>query len=132
MTESAFASSFAVDAMTMNARGLALLDGGDLDAALGCFDRALASRPDRAELHHNRGRVLWLRGELEAALASFEQALALEPGRLDCFDGVAQAALHLCDWQRTERIGPQIAQRVAAGEPVSPWLLPGSLSGGLV
>jgi protein O-GlcNAc transferase len=125
MTESAFASSFAVDASTMNARGLALLEAGELDAALDCFDRALATRPDRDELHHNRGRVLWLQGQLEAALASFEQALALAPGRLDSFDGLAQAALHLCDWQRVERIGPELAQRVAAGEPVSPWLLLG-------
>jgi protein O-GlcNAc transferase len=125
MSESAFAPSFPGDAAAMNARGLSLLDAGDFGAALECFSRAVAARPNLADAHHNQGRALWALGRLAEAQDGFARALELAPGRLDSFDGLAQTALHLCDWARVERLRPELEQRIAAGEPFRPWLLLG-------
>jgi predicted O-linked N-acetylglucosamine transferase (SPINDLY family) len=125
MTESAFAPSFPVDPVAMNARGLALMEAGDFNAALECFGRAIAVRPGLADAHHNQGRTLWALGRLAQAQASFARALELAPGRTDSFDGLAQTALHLCDWAQTETLRPQLESRVAAGELLPPWLVLG-------
>src|SRR5580700_4508034 len=90
MSESAFAPSFPGDAAAMNARGLSLLDAGDFGAALECFSRAVAARPNLADAHHNQGRALWALGRLAEAQDGFARALELAPGRLDSFDGLAQ------------------------------------------
>jgi predicted O-linked N-acetylglucosamine transferase (SPINDLY family) len=125
MSDSAFALNFPADPVAMNARGLSLLAAGDPDAALECFRRAAAARPNWSDAHHNMGRVLWLQARLTEAQARFARALELAPGRRDSFDGLAQTALHLCDWARVEKIRPELEQRIAAGESFPPWLLLG-------
>jgi protein O-GlcNAc transferase len=125
MSASAFAPSFPVDAAAMNARGLSLLEAGDFETALECFSRAVAARPEMAEIHHNRGRTLWALARLAEAGESFARALELAPERQDSFDGLAQTALHLCDWARVEKIRPELERRIAAGEPLRPWLVLG-------
>lgn len=125
MSGSAFAPSFPANAVTMNARGLSLLEAGDFEAALDCFSRAAVARPNLADSHHNRGRALWALGRLAQAEESFARALELAPERQDSFDGLAQAALHLCNWARVEKIRPELERRIAAGEPLRPWLVLG-------
>ena len=113
------------DAATLTAQGLQALDSGDNDTALTLLDRAIAADPGLAAAHQGRGRVLAMGKDNERALQSFERALALDPGLPDGFDGLALTALHLCDWQRTEKIAPELERRIAAGQEISPWTVLG-------
>jgi len=143
-----FASAF-------NNRGSALLDLRRFADALGCFDRALSLRPGDAEAFNNRGNALQGLLRYDEAVASYDRALALRPdypeaqsnrggalqqlkrhdealdsferagGQPHAFGGAAMAALNLCDWDRTARIGAQMPARITAGEAVPPWVLLG-------
>lgn len=53
--------------------------GGDLQLALGDCNRALELRPEHADTHEYRGRVLLQAERFEEALADFELALTLDP-----------------------------------------------------
>lgn len=142
-------------AAAFNNRGSALLDLRRFADALGCFDRALQLRPNDAEALNNRGNALQGLMRYEEAVASYDRALALRPdypeaqnnrgsalqqlkrhdealasfesagGQPHAFGGAAMAALNLCDWERTEKIGAQMPARIAAGEAVPPWVLLG-------
>ena len=142
-------------AAAFNNRGSALLDLRRFADALGCFDRALSLRPGDAEAFNNRGNALQGLMRYDEAVASYDRALALRPDypeaqsnrggalqqlkrhdeALDSFEragaqphafgGAAMAALNLCDWDRTARIGAQMPARIAAGEAVPPWVLLG-------
>jgi predicted O-linked N-acetylglucosamine transferase (SPINDLY family) len=79
-------------------------------------------RPDYAEALNNRGEALQQLKRHEEALASFDRAL---PGNPQALGGAAMAALELCDWKKTAEIGAKIAQRIAAGDAVLPWVLLG-------
>lgn len=108
------------DAELLNNRGNALLALGRHEEALAAYDAALAARPDYAEALNNRGSALQQLKRHEEALASFDRADTVE-----AFAGAALAALDLCDWARTEKIGAEMARRIGAGEAISPWTLLG-------
>ena len=108
------------DAKTLNNRGNALLGLGRLEEALAAYDRALAVQPDYPEALNNRGNALQSLKRHEEALASFDKA-----GAPDATIGAAMAALDLCDWTRTEKIGQELERRIRVGEPVPPWTLLG-------
>lgn len=142
-------------AAAFNNRGSALLDLKRFADALGCFDRALQLRPDDAEAFNNRGNALQGLMRYDEAVASYDRALTLRPdypeaqsnrggalqqlkrhdealasfesagGQPHAFGGAAMAALNLCDWERTAKIGAQMPGRIAAGEAVPPWVLLG-------
>ncbi|MES2473309.1 MAG: tetratricopeptide repeat protein, partial [Pseudomonadota bacterium] len=142
-------------AAAFNNRGSALLDLRRFADALGCFDRALSLRPGDAEAFNNRGNALQGLLRYDEAVASYDRALALRPdypeaqsnrggalqqlkrhdealdsferagGQPHAFGGAAMAALNLCDWDRTARIGAQMPARVAAGQAIPPWVLLG-------
>jgi len=145
-------------AAAFNNRGSVLLEMRRFGDALFCFDRALALRPGDAEVINNRGNALQGLARYDEALAAYDQALAIKPGHvstlnnrggalqqlkryeeaLDSFDkagspeafgGAAMAALNLCDWDRSDRIAPEMERRIQAGEIVPPWVLLG-YSGG--
>lgn len=109
------------DAQSFNNRGNALQGLMRYDEAVASYDRALALRPDYAEAQSNRGGALQQLKRHEEALDSFERA----GGQPHAFGGAAMAALNLCDWDRTARIGAQMPARIAAGEAVPPWVLLG-------
>ncbi|MEY4707702.1 MAG: hypothetical protein RJB58_1425 [Pseudomonadota bacterium] len=109
------------DAQSFNNRGNALQGLMRYDEAVASYDRALALRPDYAEAQSNRGGALQQLKRHEEALESFERA----GGQPHAFGGAAMAALNLCDWDRTLRIGAQMPARIAAGEAVPPWVLLG-------
>jgi len=52
---------------------------GQLNAAVKCFEKALAIKPDYAEAHSNLGNTLKELGQLDAAVKCFEKALAIKP-----------------------------------------------------
>ena len=52
---------------------------GQLDAAVKSFEKALAIKPDYAEVHYNLGVVLKDLGQLDAAVKSYEKAIAIKP-----------------------------------------------------
>jgi predicted O-linked N-acetylglucosamine transferase (SPINDLY family) len=112
------------DAEILNNRGNALQGLMRYDDALSAYDQALALRPDYAEALNNRGEALQQLKRHDEALASYDQALSA-PGQAHAFGGAAMAALDLCDWKRTAEIGAQLQPRIAAGEPISPWVLLG-------
>ena len=59
--------------------GLVLHKLGELDRAIGCFERALELKPDYVEGHNNLGMALQDQHRYDEALASFDRALALRP-----------------------------------------------------
>lgn len=108
------------DIEIINNRGSALQGLGRYDEALAAYDQALALNPDHVQALSNRGSALQQLKRHEEALASFERA-----GSPEAFGGAAMAALSLCDWERVERIAPEMARRIGAGEIVAPWVLLG-------
>ena len=97
----------------LNNRGLALRDLHRPQEALASHDRALALRPNDPDTLCGRGvalRELRRHGE---ALESFERALALDPSHPYAFAGMADAALAVCDWERTVTIARELAERIA-------------------
>jgi len=114
-----------MSAALLNQQGLARLGTGDASGALALFDRAVDAAPGDADGHHNRGRVLGMMGRLAEAHEAFARALQLAPDRLDSFDGMAQTALHLCDWAAVERIRPELERRIAQGQPLPVMLVLG-------
>ena len=110
------------DAEVLNNRGNAMQGLLRYDDAVAAYDQALALRPDYAQALNNRGEALQQLKRHEEALASFDRAL---PGNPQAFGGAAMAALELCDWKRTAEIEAKIAQRIAAGDAVLPWVLLG-------
>ncbi len=108
------------DAQILNNRGNALQALLRYDEAVAAYDQALALSPGYAEALNNRGNALQQLKRHEEALASFDLALTSKP---EAFAGAAIAALNLCDWTRSAQIGAQMAGRIMAGEPISPWTL---------
>src|SRR5437016_5062215 len=54
----------------LNALGVALIDSGEADDAIVCFQRALALQPDLAEAISNLGNALLQRGRIAEAIES--------------------------------------------------------------
>lgn len=63
----------------LNNLGSVLRTAGQTEASIGCFERALALRPDAAALHFNLANTLRIAGMPERALAAYRRAVALQP-----------------------------------------------------
>ncbi len=61
-------------------QGLARRGLGDLGGALESFDKARTLDPTQAEIHNNRGIVLYELGRLDEAREACERALEIDPG----------------------------------------------------
>ena len=96
-----------------NNRGLNLFELGRFDTALASFDRALAVDPGYAEALNCRAVTLDRLGRYEDAIAACEQVLARNPDDPHAFAGAADAALIICDWERTARFTAELPGRVA-------------------
>jgi protein O-GlcNAc transferase len=95
----------------LNNRGNVLLSLNRPQEALASFDRALAIEPSDADALNNRGNALRSLERLPEALASFDKALAVEPDHRYAFDGMADAALSVCDFARVAALAPQLEER---------------------
>jgi len=105
-------------AEALHNRGNALAALKRYGEAIASLDRALAIRPDHVEALTARGSALKHLNRYEECLADFEKALALDPEHRYAFGGLANAALTICDWGRTARIGEELPARIAAGSLV--------------
>ncbi|MCE2540202.1 MAG: tetratricopeptide repeat protein [Acidobacteria bacterium] len=73
--------------------GTALLQLGDLDAAIAELERALRIDPAYALAHNNLGAALKLRGDLVRATSHYRQAVRLRPGDGEALYNLANALL---------------------------------------
>jgi protein O-GlcNAc transferase len=94
-------------------RGIALKELKRLDESLASYDHAIALRPDYADAFHNRGNVLTELKRRDEALTSYERALAIKPDHPYALSGLADCALRICDWTRTEGLAGEIEAHVA-------------------
>jgi len=107
-------------------RAIALQEMRRLDDALAATDAALALQPNFAEALYVRGNVLRDLGRMAEALAAYDQALAANPAHPHALNGVAQAALSLCDWPRTASLFPRLAENIEAGRAlIQPFVMLG-------
>jgi tetratricopeptide (TPR) repeat protein len=60
--------------------GSAFLDKGQVDVAIGHFQKALDIKPDYAEAFYNLGLSFRKQGRLDEAIAHYQKALAIRPG----------------------------------------------------
>lgn len=77
--DAAGASTVSVD----KARAVALIAGGDLDAATSTLELLAQERPLDSWVAHRLGAALLLSGHREQAIAELEHALVLDPGNAD-------------------------------------------------
>lgn len=87
--EAVFASEFALwsDTIQVSPRssighlnvGNALMEKGQVDAAITQFQTALEICPNYAEAHYNLGNALFGKGQVDEALAHYQTAVALKP-----------------------------------------------------
>jgi predicted O-linked N-acetylglucosamine transferase (SPINDLY family) len=107
-------------------RGNVLQKLNRLDEALASHDRAIALRPDYADAFSNRGNVLRELKRFDEALKSYEKAFAINPAHKYAFSGLADCALRICDWTRTEEFVDEIKSHVATQKSiVTPFTLLG-------
>jgi predicted O-linked N-acetylglucosamine transferase (SPINDLY family) len=93
--------------------------------ALADYDAALALAPQAAETLFNRANLLKETKHYEAALAGYEEAIALAPDHPDAL-GWIDAALHTCDWRRTQGVMGAVAAELGRGRScVTPFTLLG-------
>jgi protein O-GlcNAc transferase len=76
-------------------RGNELFELKRLDEALASYDRALALKPDYAEVLSNRGLVLQELKRFDEALASYDHALAIKPDYASAFNNRGNALQEL-------------------------------------
>jgi protein O-GlcNAc transferase len=107
-------------------RATALLDLGRPKEALASCDRALSVKPGYADALNNRGTALLDLKRPEEARASHASALAQELDHLHAFSGLANAALHCCDWETCEHVAKALAQHILErGSVIRPFALLG-------
>jgi predicted O-linked N-acetylglucosamine transferase (SPINDLY family) len=93
--------------------------------ALASYDAALAIVPDAVDTLYNRANLLKEMQRHDQALDSYDRARALKADHPDAF-GWVDAALHTCDWRRTEGLIDALASPIMQGKPtVTPFTLLG-------
>jgi protein O-GlcNAc transferase len=93
--------------------------------ALECYDRVLALIPDEPNALYNRGNALKEIKRYDESLASYEKARRLDPNHPDKFGGL-DAALAVCDFERTGAMAAGLNAELAAGKAsVTPFTLVG-------
>ncbi len=107
-------------------RAIALFDLGRLDEALAAAEHALSLAPRFAGALYVRGNVLRDLGRLADARDSYAAALDAAPDHPHALNGLAQAALALCDWTGAAALAPRLRDAAAAGRAlIQPFVLMG-------
>jgi len=80
---------------------------GQLEAAVKCYEQALALKPDYAEAHYNLANTFRDLGQFDAAVKRYEQALAIKPDYTEAYNKFSIATdmdVYFCHpsspWQR--------------------------------
>ncbi|HEY1876199.1 MAG TPA: tetratricopeptide repeat protein, partial [Rhizomicrobium sp.] len=102
-------------AEAFNNRAAALWSLKRFGESLADCDRAVALKPAFADAFYNRGNALAELNRPAEALASYEQALDIDSGHPNALSGLANAAMTIGDWQRTEELAPRIKAAVLEG-----------------
>ena len=71
-----------------NNLGNALLQKGQVDEAMGRYQRSLEINPDNAEAQYNLGNALLQKGQMDQALAQFKKALEIKPNYVQAHDNL--------------------------------------------
>lgn len=71
--------------------GFELLKGGDVDGAIGHFERALALRPDYLNARVELGNALLSRGRTAEAIVHYTRALEVDPGSVHALTNLGRA-----------------------------------------
>ena len=97
-------------------RGVAAVEGGDLDLARDMFDRAIRIRPDYAEAWNRRATVFFLQNDAVDAVRDLEEALRLEPRHFGAwaalgliFERIGAEAEALDAYRRALELHPNLA-----------------------
>jgi Flp pilus assembly protein TadD len=64
---------------------------GNLQEAIGHFERALRIKPDFADAHNNLGVALIRLGRVQEAIRHWEQAVRIRPGFVEAQSNLARA-----------------------------------------
>jgi Tfp pilus assembly protein PilF len=90
---------YPVEPLLFNISGACYKAIGQVDAAVKCYEKALAIKPDFAEAHNNLGVTIQDLGQLNTAVRSFEKALALKPDYAEAHNnlGIVLMKLHQPD-----------------------------------
>ena len=105
------------DPQILASMGYELLQAGRKREALAAFDRAVAVRPDWAEVHFGRGMLQQEFNNHEAALETFDLALAANPDHDRALYGKALSLIAL--QRRDEAVAP--LERNTRLQPMSPY-----------
>jgi len=77
--------------MTINNMGQALQEEGQMDEAMGWYERAIQLEPSTARFHTNLASVLEERERYDQAFARYQLAVNLEPGYAEAHNGLGHA-----------------------------------------
>ena len=83
------------DSVAHRRRGNDLLDRGNLQSAIACYQKAVASDPDSADAHTSLGFALKEVGELVSAQTEFQRAVELQPDSFDSLYLLGQTCMEL-------------------------------------
>ena len=75
----ALIKEYSNDPLLYNINGICYKTISKLDEAVNSFEKALAIKPDYAEVHYNLGVTLQELSQLDEAVKCYEQALAINP-----------------------------------------------------
>jgi protein O-GlcNAc transferase len=121
-------SALALDprsAIALSNRGNAQRNLKRYAEALASYDAALAIAPDAVDTLYNRANMLKEMQRHDQALDCYDRARALKADHPDAF-GWVDAALHTCDWRRTEGLIEALVDPIMQGKPtVTPFTLLG-------
>src|SRR5262249_50150827 len=107
-------------------RGNALMELERTADALESYDKALAIKPDYAEVLNCRGNLLQLLNRPEQAIRDFESALNINPDFAYAKGQLLCAKMHSCDWRSFKSNLEQLRNDVLARKRVcSPFVLLG-------
>ena len=85
---------------------------GRLDEAVASYTQVLALLPRQANTLNNRAVALQRLARFGEAAQDFDAVLAAEPGHRQALGGLANSALHACDWSRRAELQARLAQAV--------------------
>lgn len=92
-----------VDPATPLGEGIVKAWEGDLDGAIGAFDRAIAAQPRKAAAWLNRGLAHAREGDYDKALADLDRVIRIEPGAARNFYHRSVVYRGLGDTRRADR-----------------------------